>query len=270
MAKFIIVNSKKGGALKTTISTNLGSILSLNSKKVLLVDLDAQADVKITFNVDNTDLEYSLYDCLYDDVDIKKCIYPYNDNLDLLLSDERMEDYEFDILTNPKKQVDYMSILQNKLSGVLDDYDYIVIDTSPSASILSIQYMMLDSKNGETTDIILPYQPEIYALKNLIRQINKINKFKSEYNSKLSIKAVVPVKIMQNNTHKMVLTQTKMILDSQNIKMTKTQIKNTIKFSEFLVTDNKPLSLVPDNELLAEFKPFKKIYKDLLKELNYK
>ncbi|EME8072409.1 AAA family ATPase, partial [Enterococcus faecium] len=100
MAQYIIINAYKGGVLKTTITSNLGSILALNDKKILLVGLDAQDDLRISFNISEDKAEKNLYDLLVEDVDISECIYKYNDNIDLILSDERMENYEFDVLTN--------------------------------------------------------------------------------------------------------------------------------------------------------------------------
>ena len=121
MAQYIIINAYKGGVLKTTITSNLGSILALNSKKILLVGLDAQDDLRISFNISEDKAEKNLYDLLVEDVDISKCIYKYNENIHLILSDERMENYEFDVLTNIYKKEDYMTALDSKLSKVVDD-----------------------------------------------------------------------------------------------------------------------------------------------------
>ena len=111
MAQYIIINAYKGGVLKTTITSNLGSILALNNKKILLVGLDAQDDLRISFNISENKTEKNLYDLLVEDVDISECIYKYNDNIDLILSDERMENYEFDVLKKKKKKEDYMTAL---------------------------------------------------------------------------------------------------------------------------------------------------------------
>lgn len=268
MAQYIIINAYKGGVLKTTITSNLGSILALNSKKILLVGLDAQDDLRISFNIPENILEKNLYDLLVDDVDISECIYKYNENIHLILSDERMENYEFDVLTNIYKKEDYMTALDSKLSKVVDDYDYIIVDTAPSFSILSLQAYYLNSRNGKTTDIIIPFQPEVYALKNLVRQITKINRFKAEFNTDLHIKSVIATKTMKNNTHRMILNSAKQALDKQ-VDFSNIEIRNTIKFTEYLLTNTKPLALEKDEDLNKEYKQFKQLYFDFAEELGY-
>lgn len=268
MTKIVIVSAFKGGVLKTTIASNLASLLSLKSKKVLLIDLDAQADIRIAFNVAEKENSLSIYDLLLNNKSFEQCIYKYNDYLDLLLSDEKMEDYEYNILTDLEKSNDYMSVLQNKLENNFKDYDYIIIDTAPSFSILTLQAYFLRFKDVET-DIIIPFTPEIFSLKNLIRQINKINLFKKEFNNNLSVKAVIATKVMNNNTHKIIMNQTKQLLDVSRINFLNTNIKNTIKFSEYLITSNKPLSLEEDSCLSKELLKYKQIYKDILQELVY-
>lgn len=266
--KIIIINSQKGGSLKSTTASNVSGLLSLREDtKVCLVDLDSQNDISISFNVDAEKLDYTITECLLDNVPVEKSLYKYSDNLDLLLSNARLEDYEFDVLTDPKKMIGYQTLLQEKLKPLYGKYDYIIVDSSPSFSILTVQMYMLNAENGLTTDIIIPFQPELYALKNLVRQINKVNKFK-KMNDSLNIKAVIPTKTQANNTHKMIMTQIKQMLSASDILVTDTQIRNSIKFTEYMLINQKPLALEEDSKLNKEYKQFKDIYVELLKELD--
>lgn len=270
LAKVIILNAFKGGVLKTTLASNIASLLSLRGKKVLLIDTDAQNDIRISFNIPENEDESNLYDLLVYNTPFKDCIYKYNDNLDLLLSDSRLENYEYDILTNIYKSQNYMQLLDDRLAKIQDDYDYIVIDTAPSFSILSLQVYYIQTNVTDSVDIIIPFHPEIYALKNLVRQINKINKFKVDYNKALNIKGIIPTKTMANNTHRMILNQTKQFLNASGINISPYEVKNTIKFTEYLITRQKPLALEKDSDLNKEFKQFKQLYSDILDDLYFK
>ncbi|EFU72799.1 hypothetical protein HMPREF9088_2365 [Enterococcus italicus DSM 15952] len=108
----------------------------------------------------------------------------------------------------------------------------------------------------------------MYALKNLVRQITKINRFKSEFNHDLHIKSVIATKTMKNNTHRMILNSAKQALDKQ-VDFSNIEIRNTIKFTEYLLTNTKPLALEKDEDLNKEYKHFKQLYFDFAEELGY-
>lgn len=265
MAKIVIISAFKGGTLKSTIVSNMASELSRKGKKVLVLDLDTQNDQLINFNIDPDLISKNLYDCLIYNVPVKNCIYRQTANLDILVSDFRMQNYIEDILLNTDKYQNYLNLIQDRLKPIYNDYDYIIIDTAPNFNLLTKQSYMLKSQG--TTDIIIPFLPELASLKNIVNQINVINDFKKNNNKNLNIKMVIPTKISRNNVHSFILDTLQNDLTDLNIPISKYPIKNTIKFTEFLIYNGIPLNL-SDNDT-KEYKDFKKSMQNIIKELNY-
>ena len=263
MAKIVAPSSNKGGVLKTSLSTNLAGVLSQHGKKTLVIDMDNQGNVATTFGMDPDDEEFSIYDLLVKNPDLKDphdAIMKITDNLDIIVANDDMAFFEIDVLTELKKYPNYFSLLSDVVKIFNDEYDFIVIDTPPQMGLVAANIF------NAVEDIIIPYQPEEYAFRSLVKTVNAIFKFKKT-NTKLTINEVVPVKVKRTLMHRAYLDSAKAYTKQNKIKFSSYQIKDSIKYAEMVARRNIPLSMF--DTLPKDVEQYKKIYEDLAKEMGY-
>ena len=247
--KIIVVNNEKGGCLKTTLVTHLASVLVNEGKNVLIVDCDSQSNVSLSFNVNADKLRYTLYDVLVHDVDIKKVIvnvYWKNATIDVLPSNNTLRQFESTL-----KVRDREGVLKAKLEQIRDDYDYILIDTPPTDSLI------VDNAFNCADEIIIPFQPEQYSRRSLLNTLEKANKYN------VIVKGVVPTIVELNtNLHKDIIEATKVLSEKMGFKVTDTIIPKSIQYASSIGYDGRPIILTKPNNKLS------KTYKTLWEEIN--
>ena len=132
--KIIAIANQKGGVGKTTTSVNLAASLAVLEQKVLLVDADPQGNATTGVGYDLKELKATIYECLVDGLEPKEAILKTDiENLFLLPSNIDLVGAELEMLNFEEKE----SIMTKVLAKVKDDYDYILIDCSPSLGLLT-------------------------------------------------------------------------------------------------------------------------------------
>ena len=182
MSKVFSICNQKGGVGKTTTSVNLSAALSLNNKKVLLIDMDPQGNATMGSGINKYDLDYSLADILLDSSkNVEDIICRAEEGFDLVPSNQALTFAEVKLLDVNNREL----VLKKILAKIQDNYDFIIIDCPPSLNILTVNALAVSNS------VIIPTQCEYYALEGLTALLETIDKIKISVNESLKIGGIL-------------------------------------------------------------------------------
>ena len=178
MGKIIALANQKGGVGKTTTTINLAASLAILEKKVLVVDADPQANASSGLGIDIKKVDKSIYECLISKADIHEAIQDTAlDLLKVLPSHINLVGAEIEMLNLEQRE----NILKGILQPIRSEYDYILIDCSPSLGLITVNALTA------ADSVLIPVQAEYFALEGISKLLNTIKIIKSRLNPGLKI-----------------------------------------------------------------------------------
>jgi chromosome partitioning protein len=194
----IAVSNEKGGVAKTTTTLSLGASLSETGANVLLIDLDAQANLTLALGIELEKHQSSTSNVLLDRVSIAQAIQKTEfNNLHILPANSEMGEVDFHLFEQPN----YTSILRKILHGSPLNYDYILLDCPPALSPVTKNSLV-------AADILLiPTQPEFFSIYGLRNLMGLIQQVRNQWNPRLAYRLLLTMCDGRNKTHRILSEQ---------------------------------------------------------------
>ena len=178
MGKVVAISNQKGGVGKSTTAINLSACLSERQKKVLLVDLDPQGNTSSGLGVDREQTGNTVYELLIGQASARHCtVQTKFGKLYIVPSNVELAGAEIELMEFENREF----LLRNALEPVREQYDYILIDCSPSLGIITVNSLTA------ADSVIIPVQCEYFALEGISKLLNTIKIIKSKLNTRLEI-----------------------------------------------------------------------------------
>lgn len=182
MGKIIAISNQKGGVGKTTTAINLAASLGVLEFKVLLVDADPQANSTSGVGFDPRNIKKSIYECLINEIEPSEAILHTNSpNMDILPAHIDLVGAEIELINLPNRE----KMMRASLSKIKDNYDFVIIDCSPSLGLITINSLTA------ADSVIIPVQCEYFALEGLGKLLNTIKIVQSRLNTELDIEGLL-------------------------------------------------------------------------------
>lgn len=182
MGKIIAIANQKGGVGKTTTAINLAACLGVLERKTLIVDADPQANATSGVGFEPKNIKTGIYECIINDVEPKDIILKTETpNLYLLPAHIDLVGAEIEMINLPNRE----KMMRLTLNKIKDDYDFIILDCSPSLGLVTINSLTA------ADSVIIPIQCEYFALEGLGKLLNTIRIVQSQLNPDLDIEGLL-------------------------------------------------------------------------------
>ncbi len=221
MKNVIVIVNQKGGVGKTTTVVNLATALVQSRKKVLVIDIDPQANATTGAGVDKNNLKHSIYDVLINNVALEDAIVKSEScKFDLLPSNRNLAGAEIELVDLAEREFR----LKQALHKVKEKYDLILIDCPPSLSLLTLIAL------SAADYVLVPIQCEYYALEGLTDLLNTIKLMKAKLNPELELLGIL--RTMYDKRNNLALQVSAQLVEYFNDKVFYVSIPRTVRLAE--------------------------------------
>ena len=237
MGRAIAIANQKGGVGKSTTAINLSSCLGAMGQKVLTIDLDPQGNTTSGLGVEKDAAENTVYELLLGECEVEECLQKLEfEGVSLIPSNVNLAGAEIELIGIEDKEY----ILQNKISKIRDQFDFIIIDCPPSLNMLTINAMTT------ANTVLVPIQCEYYALEGVTKLLESMKMVKTRLNKSLDTYGVL-----------MTMYDSRTSLSNQVVeevqsyfgdKAFKTLIPRTVKISEAPSFGEPVITYAPQNK----------------------
>ena len=221
LPRVIAIANQKGGVGKTTTTVNLGACLAELGYRTLVVDLDPQGNASTGLGIDNRGLETSMYHVIMHEVPLENCVEPSSvKNLFVAPASLDLAGAEIELVPAFSRE----NRLRKAIAGVLDDYDYVLIDCPPSLGLLTVNGL------NAASEVLVPIQCEYYALEGLGQLLRNVDLVKRNLNPQLEVSTIVCV--MFDARTKLAGQVVKEVREHFGDKVCRTVVPRTVRLSE--------------------------------------
>lgn len=213
--------NQKGGVAKTTTAVNLSAILAELGNKMLVIDLDAQANLTESFGINADEFDNTIYEVLTQDLDLKNAIHNTDFGVDIIPANINLANTELDIANKISREM----ILKRAFKKASLDYDFVILDLPPSLGLITLNALTFSDY------VLIPLDSGVYSLSGINQLLKIITMVKeNDLNDNLDIIGAVLTKADDRlNITKEMLSALNNIFDD---KLFKTYIHHNSKIIE--------------------------------------
>ena len=221
MSRIIAIANQKGGVGKTTTTVNLSAALVSIQQRVLMIDLDPQANATMGCGIDKYEVEKGIFDVLVDGMSVEEACQSSPDNgCSVLPANSDLTAAEVELMSMEQRE----QRLHQALQKVRDNYDYILIDCPPSLNILTLNaFVAADS-------VLVPVQCEYYALEGLSALLETIDGVREAVNPDIAIEGLL--RTMYDGRNKLGVEVSAQLLEHFGDQVFSTVVPRNIRLAE--------------------------------------
>jgi chromosome partitioning protein len=239
-ASVIAFANQKGGVAKTTTTLNLAAAFVERGHRALCVDLDPQGNLTMSQGIDPDSLDVSMYDVLVHGTKIREVIK--RREVDVAAASIDLAGAEIAMSTMIGRE----RALQKAFEPILEDYDFICIDTPPSLGLLTINALTASNK------VIVPVQCEYLSMRGLIQLQNTVSMIKENLNPDLEIEGILPTLVDSRTVHAKEAIE--ILEENFGDRVFASRIRKTIRFAEAPVKGMSVLKYDPDGKAASSYR----------------